>query len=308
MHELTIPRTPNASTITLGKTTGDDKNLWAVIQAIAQQELSSIIAQPFVVVNNHVQCELDFNSTRWVNGSLDRSVGTELSRKKVKETAHNKIFLTPHVNKEGLINLEIDVDISAFKSSSGGNKGTRKLLTRVNIATGEVLILGGLTKSDIQEKRYKIPILGDIPLLGNLFKGKTKTKTNTDLYIFIRPSVIKPNPAGLPDEYTRLKLDYAKYRMIESDVYHKDKDPIQRWFFRPQSQTIKQRVSDAQKGIFRPLDQFACGHEQPRTVEIKHDPYYRAEEALKELKQKEIELKEIVDKKRSKIKYRKNTI
>jgi hypothetical protein len=127
---------------------------------------------------------------------------------------------------------------------------------------------------------YKTPLLADVPILGNLFKSKTKKKAESNLYIFIRPSIIKPRFEGQPDEYTQLKLDYAKLQVMRNDTYIPDGDPIQRWFFSPTHQSVKERVTDAGKGILRPVDKYIFGYDRPKSVKIKDDPYFKVTEAL----------------------------
>lgn len=104
--------------------------------------------------------------------------------------------------------------------------------------------------------------------------------------MFIRPSIIKPRFEGAPDEYTQLKLDYAKYQIMKNDTYIQDRDPIQRWFFKPTNQTIKQRLSDAARGILRPVDDYTYGRGQPKSVNMQEDPYYRVSEALEQARSK----------------------
>ena len=74
--------------------------------------------------------------------------------------------------------------------------------------------------------------------------------------------------------------------MLNVDTYSKDKDPIQRWFFKPRHQTIKQKLSDAKKGVFAPIDNYTYGLHQPKSVDIKRDPYYRGSEGIEEQKEK----------------------
>ena len=98
--------------------------------------------------------------------------------------------------------------------------------------------------------------------------------------------MIKPNFDGAPDEYTQLKLDYAKYQMIKNDNYSKEQDPVQRWFFKPTNHSIKDTLADARNGVFRPIDNFTYGRSQPKTVDIRHDPYFRASATIEKNKKR----------------------
>ena len=199
----------------------------------------------------------------------------------------SSVEITPKMNLTGLVDLDINVMVDEFINPAVGDKTNRHLKTKASMLAGEVLVLGGLTKRTDSENTYKTPILGDIPIIGPIFfKNKTKTQVETNLYIFIRPSVIKPRFEGAADEYTQLKLDYAKYQLLKNDTFLKEKDPIQRWFFRPPNQSIKQKLSDVKNGVIRPLDDFVFAKSMPRMVNIKADSYYKVSEELAKYEEK----------------------
>jgi len=272
--------------LTLGKaaSTGDplNENIWALIKAVTNVTNNQVISQPYLVANNNQKCQVTVKTTWRVQGDLDTTkLQTTQRRDNIDATV--TVALTPHISLTGTVDLEIDVTVNAFQQTSLVQQPTvtnRQLTTKASMSTGEVLVLGGLTKSDLKENVWKTPILGDIPILGNLFKDKTKTKVESNLYIFIRPSIIKPNFEGQPDEYTQLKLDYAKLQVMRGDTYVPDGDPIQRWFFSPTHQSIKERVTDAGKGILRPVDKYIFGYDRPKSVKVKDDPYFKVSEAL----------------------------
>lgn len=260
--------------ITFGHTT----NLWGIVKAILEQENYNVIIQPYITTNNNQECQVDFTIERQVKGSMSsKSAATGFLRDKETKQAPTSVRLTPKVNLNGTVDLRIFVDVEEFQEDdqTSPNSTVRKLETKVNVGTGEVLILGGLTKNKHVEDVYKVPVLGDIPIIGNLFKTKKNLKEKSNLYIFIRPSIIKPRFEGVLDEYTQLKLDFAKHQILDSDTYIKDKDPIQRWFFRPSKQTVKQKIADAKIGMLRPIDDYSSCKNQPKEVNIKYDPYFR---------------------------------
>lgn len=273
--------TIRAGTVGTNLTFGIPGNLWGMIKAILSRENYNIIIQPYITVNNNQECLIESSETRRVNGEFsERSYTTEPVRKKVDALASNIVKLTPKVNLHGTIDLKIEVTISEFQETdeTNPNSTTRNLNTKINIGTGEVIVLGGLTTSKYDENLYKVPVLGSIPIIGNLFKSRTKEITKKNLYIFIRPSIIKPRTEGTPDEYTQMKLNYAKYQILKHDTYATDKDPIQRWYFKPSKQTVKQKTNDAKKGIFRPIDNYATGLRQPKSVDIQNDEYFRVKQ------------------------------
>ncbi len=278
--------------ITLGRP-GDanTENIWSIIKARYNVQNSHIISQPYVVTNNNQKCTVEVKRTRLVPGALDSKKGEPSIQKQDTIQASTAVNITPRINLEGVVDLEVDISVNEFTDTVVNDAPTtlkREMKTRSTLFSGEVLVLGGLTKSNDTDSTYKTPILGDLPIIGNLFKNKSKRHIETNLYIFIRPSIIKPRFEGGADEYSQLKLDYAKYQMMKNDTFAKEHDPIQRWFFRPTRQTARQALLDRAKGVFRPIDEFAYGKSMPKSVIMEQDPYFKVSEAIAE-KKKEIE-------------------
>jgi general secretion pathway protein D len=104
--------------------------------------------------------------------------------------------VTPRVNSSGRVMLEIEQEVSAVvkTTTSGIDSPTiqqRKISTRVVVNDGESLALGGLIQEKNDISRGQVPLLGDIPIMGNLFKNKTDGIRRTELIIFIRPRVVR---------------------------------------------------------------------------------------------------------------------
>jgi len=104
------------------------------------------------------------------------------------------LSVTPHISGANSVIVDINPIISDYEYSPAVPGvpiiTTRNLTSRVLIYDGQTLIVGGLMKDDIRESVYKVPLLGDIPLLGYLFKYSTKTKTKTNLVFFITPHIL----------------------------------------------------------------------------------------------------------------------
>lgn len=278
--------------VTLGKAAtqlSSYENIWSIIKTMINSTNTNIVSQPFLVTNNNQACMVEVATSYRLDGELESRKGEPSKQKKVDVAASTKVEITPKMNLVGTVDLDIKVSVDEFidPDPTAGSKTNRLLKTKSSMLAGEVLVLGGLTKRKNVENTWKTPILGDIPVIGSIFfKNKVKTRKEENLYIFIRPSIIKPRFEGAADEYTQLKLDYAKYQLLKNDTFLKDKDPIQRWFFRPPDQTIKQKLSDVKNGVIRPLDDFVFAKSMPRMVNIKADSYYKVSESLAEYEEK----------------------
>lgn len=119
--------------------------------------------------------------------------------------------VTPQIHKGGFITLLVKPEVSEnlgdkeFTSGSGATAEipvlyTQTTSTRVTVKNGETLVIGGLVRDKTVDTVNKIPILGDIPLLGYLFKHKNKTVEKKNLLIFITPKIIKFQEEGVSEE------------------------------------------------------------------------------------------------------------
>jgi general secretion pathway protein D len=106
----------------------------------------------------------------------------------------------PQISKGNAIRLEIEQESSKVKSGSAGLQTTSKntIKTNVMIDDGQLLVLGGLIEDTFSESEAKVPLLGDIPLLGRLFKRASKTENKQVTMMFIRPTIIR-NPVDAKD-------------------------------------------------------------------------------------------------------------
>lgn len=110
--------------------------------------------------------------------------------------------VTPRVNDSGLVILEIDQEVSdvVATQSSGIDSPTiqqRRITTSVSVRDGQSVALGGLMRERLSDTRTKIPLLGDVPLLGKLFTTKTTEARRTELLVMITPRVVRSTDASL---------------------------------------------------------------------------------------------------------------
>ena len=120
------------------------------------------------------------------------------------------LTVTPHINPEGLVILDVVPEISTITDTTVPISETvnatvyakRSATTQVAIYNGQTIVIGGLMEDRIIDAVRKVPVLGDIPLLGELFKHTSKDKIKTELLIFLTPHV-----AERPDHLTAMSED-----------------------------------------------------------------------------------------------------
>ncbi|MCC2613778.1 type II secretion system secretin GspD [Neorhizobium petrolearium] len=146
--------------------------------------------------------------------STDNSDAPVINSVEMKDTGII-LTVTPRINTSGKVMLDIQQEVSDVvkTTSSGIDSPTiqqRKVSTRVVVNDNESLALGGLIQQRNDLVRSQVPILGDIPLLGNAFKHKTDQIRKTELIIFIRPRIVRDvNEARSVTEEFRQQLDFS---------------------------------------------------------------------------------------------------
>lgn len=189
---------PNSSVIAGGDfdpATG--KGMGLLIQALKRDDDTNILSTPSVVTLDNEEAkltsgeEVPFASGKYTSGANGASNPfTTYNREEVG------ILLTvkPQISKGNAIRLEIEQESSKVLATDGNGQTTTSkntIKTNVMIEDGELLVLGGLIEDNFSEGESKVPLLGDIPLLGYLFKNSTKKEDKKVTMMFIRPTIIR---------------------------------------------------------------------------------------------------------------------
>lgn len=120
----------------------------------------------------------------------------------------------PQISENGTIKLEIYQEVSSVQASSinsatGLITNKRSIQTNVLVEDGGIIVLGGLLQDEYSGNQEKVPLLGDIPLFGNLFKTESRSRKKTNLMVFLRPVVVRDGAAA-----EQLSLD--RYDLMRS--------------------------------------------------------------------------------------------
>ncbi|WP_457152587.1 type II secretion system secretin GspD, partial [Mesorhizobium sp. P5_C1] len=173
-------------------------NIQVTLNALSSITDVNVISAPTIMALNNQKAILQVGdqvpiATRQV---VDQSFGSApVVSVEMKDTGVI-LTVTPRINNAGRVMLDIEQEVSNVTktTSSGIDSPTiqqRKIQTRVLVNDGESLALGGLIQSRNNVDRTQVPILGDIPIIGNAFKQKTDSIGRTELIIFIRPHVVR---------------------------------------------------------------------------------------------------------------------
>jgi general secretion pathway protein D len=125
-----------------------------------------------------------------------------------------KLEIKPQINEADSVALFIRQEVSSIAGSQLPNSSDlitnkREIETTVLADNGEILVLGGLISEDVQESINKVPLLGDLPILGALFRSSAKSVQERNLMIFLRPTILR-------DSITTKDLSEEKFNLIRA--------------------------------------------------------------------------------------------
>jgi general secretion pathway protein D len=220
---------PNGATFAVGTyNSNTGKGLAAVIQAIRSDGASNIISTPRVITMNNEEAEVKVtqeiplvtgqytSSTAAVNGTTSPFETIQ------REEVGTILKVTPHISEGNTIQLKIEQEDSSpgakLADSADISTNKRSIKTTILIEDGGIIVLGGLMQDTVTESEDRVPVLGAIPLLGNLFKSRSGSRQKSNLLVFLRPKILRDQPA------TEAVSD-AKYNEIreEQRSLHKGK-------------------------------------------------------------------------------------
>jgi general secretion pathway protein D len=177
------------------------KGFAALIQALRSDGSSNIISTPSLITMNNEEAEVKVtqeiplitgsysSSTASVSGTT--SPFTTIQREEVGTI----LKVTPHINEGNSVQLKIEQEDSSpgakLANSADISTNKRSIKTTVLIEDGGVIVLGGLMSDTVLESEDRIPGLGSIPLIGNLFKSRSGSRQKKNLLVFIRPKILR---------------------------------------------------------------------------------------------------------------------
>jgi general secretion pathway protein D len=179
--------------ITSGTTSFPD--IKALVQFYGGDTDVNILSAPRLLTTDNQEAQIIVGEERpFLKSSQLSEAGSTLQTWDYKDVGIT-MKITPHISKGTLLRLDIFAEIKSFVEDVKGLEGAsittkRQATTEVVVEDGSTVVIAGLIRDDRSGSIGKIPILGDIPLLGWLFKNRSQTKNKTNLLIFITPRIV----------------------------------------------------------------------------------------------------------------------
>ncbi|MBL7214926.1 MAG: hypothetical protein ISS71_04535 [Phycisphaerae bacterium] len=177
----------------------DHINLDVALRAAQEDIRAKLLANPRIMVLDNQQAEIKIVDEIPYQELTETSGGGSIGTTQFRDVGV-QLRVTPHLTRDGMIRLVLNPKFSVQTGSvnivSGGNTtpqpivATRETITTALIKDGQTVVIGGLKKQDVTQQINKVPLLGDIPLLGELFKFQGESTVNSELVVFITPHLI----------------------------------------------------------------------------------------------------------------------
>lgn len=185
------PASGQAGTITFG-IVSNNNYLTGVLTTLSQKGLSKLLSNPKVTTINNQEAKIlvgqkiPYTTATTISGGGASTANTEFLSVGIE------LVVTPTINIDQRITLKVHPSVSLFirADPSGPVTGTREAETTVLVKNGETVVIGGLISEEDRKLGTQVPLLGDLPVIGHLFRRDYKSKERTELLVFITPQIL----------------------------------------------------------------------------------------------------------------------
>ncbi len=199
-----------------------EDNWGAIVQAVSSDVNSNILATPSITtLDNEEAYFIVGQEVPIITGSATGSNNANPFQTVDRKEVGIKLKVTPQVNEGSGVQLTIEQEVSSVSGATGVDIAInkREIKTTVMADNGATIVLGGLIDEDVQESQQKVPILGDIPIIGALFRSTSSTTRKRNLMVFLRPTIIR-------DGQLMEAISKEKYNYMRADQLRKQEEGL----------------------------------------------------------------------------------
>ena len=194
----------------------------ALLQALASNSNANLLSTPsLMTLDNEEAVIVVGQNVPFITGSTSTSTaGGNPFQTITREDVGLTLRVLPQINDGDVIRLEVQQEVSSVVPTSAAIASSDLITNKRSIETtiladnGETIVLGGLISDESSDSVQKVPVLGDIPGLGALFKSRNKTAKKSNLIVFLKPSIIRDSKQAR----TTTKAQYEKIRSLQLDL------------------------------------------------------------------------------------------
>ena len=211
--------------VALGSTNGE-VNFALLVNALSNNVDTNVLSTPSLITRDNEEAQIrvgqrvPFVTGSFTTGASGGGNGVNPFQTVDREDVGLQLAFIPQISAGDTIQLTIDEEVSSIapsaqqsQSDAGLITNSRTLQTAVEVKNGQILVLGGLIDNNLNVTRNKVPVLGDIPLLGGLFRYNAVDRTKRNLLNFIRPTILRGD--GQSAAYSAEKYRYLRSLQLQ---------------------------------------------------------------------------------------------
>lgn len=236
---------------------GFGHNNWsALLSAIKSNTNNDILATPSIVTLDNIEAVFSVGQEVPVLTGSQTTNSDNIFNTVERKNVGIKLKVKPQINQGDSVFLKIEQEVSSVAESSttgsaelGATFNTRTLNNSVLVGSGETVVVGGLLDTTQSDVMQKVPLLGDIPFIGQLFSSTSKKTIKRNLILFIRPTIIR---------------DGEQYHHLSSRKFndHQDRQPVRDGIHKLPSELIALKDSDVQREQFKQVTALIAAFQQ----------------------------------------------
>jgi general secretion pathway protein D len=191
------PTTFNAApSVTVAYASG---NAVAALRAAATKNTSNILQAPMITTSNNQRATIStfLTTTIFINQQVVTAFGSFTQTLPVQIPVQSGLQVQPHINGDGTVSMFLTPQLSSFRvvpgvgTSPSFETSTQFLTTFRRLKTGETMVLGGFITNREDKNETRVPLLSDLPIIGNLFTQKSKSSNGQEILVFITPTILE---------------------------------------------------------------------------------------------------------------------
>lgn len=195
---------PTGTTLGIGRIVDSGASFAAILRALQEDGNTNVISTPSIITLDNEEAKIEVTrQVPLITGQYTSASSTGTSSSSTvnpfttisRQDVGTKLTITPQINKGNSVLLKISQEASSLSQDTGdaGSLITNKraISNQVMVDDGQTIVLGGLLEDSLTEGKSQVPILGSIPIIGNLFKARNSKKVKTNLLVFIKPTILR---------------------------------------------------------------------------------------------------------------------
>lgn len=219
---------PTGLTAGLGNLSSNGFNWAILVSALAGDAATNILSTPSLLATDNEEAEIvvgqnvPFITGQYASttaGSTTTSVNNPFQTIERQDIGIT-LMIKPQINEGSSVRLEIKQEVSSLSTTSVSASdlvtNKRSINTTITVEDGQIIVLGGLIEDRFQDSEQKVPLLGDVPLLGQLFRYSKTSKVKQNLMVFLRPTIIRD--PELANHYSGRKYSYLRGRQLDAQL------------------------------------------------------------------------------------------